>query len=154
SPPISLGSWRGARFLIPIGCSMNALRLQPVLTISRWGHRLVVARNIPMLEHSNPVRQAPSRVVIIGARGILGGTISACLTADKVPMLPLTRQELDLLKSEAAAGTLQRLLRADDSVVFVSALAPTRNNAMLIDNLRMVEAVCAALAAQPVAHLV
>src|SRR5262249_48290173 len=133
---------------------MNALRLQPVLTISRWGHRLVVARNIPMLEHSNPVRKAQSRVVIIGADGFVGGTISACLTADKVPMLPLTRQELDLLKSEAAAGTLQRLLRADDSVVFVSALAPTRNNAMLIDNLRMVEAVCAALAAQPVAHLV
>jgi len=45
------------------------------------------------------------------------------------------------------------LLQAHDSVVFVSALAPTRNNAMLIDNLRMAEAVCAALAAQPVAHL-
>jgi nucleoside-diphosphate-sugar epimerase len=39
-------------------------------------------------------------------------------------------------------------------VVFVSALAPTRNNAMLIDNLRMAEAICAALAAQPVGHLV
>jgi UDP-glucose 4-epimerase len=32
--------------------------------------------------------------------------------------------------------------------------SPTRNNAMLIDNLRMAEAVSAALAAQPVAHLV
>jgi len=49
---------------------------------------------------------------------------------------------------------VQRSLRTGDSVVFVSALAPTRNNAMLIDNLRMAEAVCAALAAQPVAHLV
>jgi UDP-glucose 4-epimerase len=106
-----------------------------------------------MLEHSNPVRKAPSRVVVIGAGGFLGGAICARLGADKVPALALTRQELDLLKPEAAA-TLQRLLRADDSVVFVSALAPTRNNAMLIDNLRMAEAVCAALAAQPVAHLV
>jgi nucleoside-diphosphate-sugar epimerase len=106
-----------------------------------------------MLEHSNPVRKAPSRVVIIGACGFVGGAISTCLSADNVPMLPLTRKELDLFKPEAAA-TLQRLLRADDSVVFVSALAPTRNNAMLIDNLRMAEAVCAALAAQPVGHLV
>jgi UDP-glucose 4-epimerase len=105
-----------------------------------------------VLEHSNPVRKAPSRVVIIGAGGFVGGAISTCLTADNVPMLPLTRKELDLLKPEAAA-TLQRLLRADDSVVFVSALAPTRNNAMLIDNLRMAEEVCAALAAQPVALL-
>jgi len=106
-----------------------------------------------MLEHSNPVRKAPSRVVIIGAGGFVGGAISTCLSADNVPMLPLTRKELDLLKPEAAA-TLQRLLRADDSVVFVSALVPTRNNAMLIDNLRTAEAVCTALAAQPVGHLV
>jgi UDP-glucose 4-epimerase len=111
-----------------------------------------VPKNIAVLEHSNPVRKAPSRVVIIGAGGFVGGAIGDRLAADKVPMLALTRKELDLLKPEAAA-TLQRLLRADDSVVFVSALAPTRNNGMLIDNLRMAEAVCAALAAQPVAHL-
>jgi nucleoside-diphosphate-sugar epimerase len=91
--------------------------------------------------------------VIIGAGGFVGGAIGDQLAAEKVPMLALTRKELDLLKPEASA-TLQRLLRADDSVVFVSALAPTRNNAMLIDNLRMAEAVCAALAAQPVGHLV
>src|SRR5262249_53746052 len=146
------GSWQGARFWIRIGCSTRAPRLQRVLTILPWGHLLVVPRNIAVLEHSNPVRRAPSRVVIIGAGGFVGGAIGDRLAADKVPMLAPTRNELDLLKPEAAA-TLQRLLRADDSVVFVSALAPTRNNAMLIDNLRMAEAVCAALAAQPVAHL-
>jgi UDP-glucose 4-epimerase len=106
-----------------------------------------------VLEHLSPVRKAPSRVVIIGAGGFVGGAIASQLAADKVPMLALTRKELDLLKPEASA-TLQRLLRAGDSVVFVSALAPTRNNAMLIDNLRMAETVCTALAAQPVAHLV
>jgi UDP-glucose 4-epimerase len=106
-----------------------------------------------VLEHLNSVRRAPSRVVIIGAGGFVGGAIGDQLAADKVPILALTRKELDLLKPEASA-TLQRLLRADDSVVFVSALAPTRNNAMLIDNLRMAETVCTALATQPVAHLV
>ena len=106
-----------------------------------------------MLEHLNPVRKAPSRVVIIGGGGFVGGAIGDQLAADKVPILALTRKELDLLKP-AASATLQRLLQAHDSVVFVSALAPTRNNAMLIDNLRMAEAVCAALAAQPVANLV
>jgi nucleoside-diphosphate-sugar epimerase len=112
-----------------------------------------VRRNIAVLEHSSPIRKAPSRVVVIGAGGFVGSAICTRLAADKVPVLALTRNELDLLKPEAAA-TLQRLLRADDSVVFVSALAPTRNNAMLIDNLRMAEAACAALAAQPVGHLV
>jgi UDP-glucose 4-epimerase len=106
-----------------------------------------------VLEHSSPVRKSPSRLVVLGAGGFVGGAISDRLTAERVPILALTRNELDLLKPEASA-TLQRLLRANDAVVFVSALAPTRNNAMLIDNLRMAQAVCAALAAQPVAHLV
>src|SRR5258708_38495467 len=106
-----------------------------------------------VFELSTPTRSARSRVVVIGAGGFVGGAIGARLTADKVPMLALTRNELDLLKPKAST-TLQRLLRTDDSVVFVSALAPTRNNAMLIDNLRMAEAVCAALAAQSVGHLV
>ena len=106
-----------------------------------------------MLERSTSTRRTPSRVVVIGAGGFIGSAICTRLAADKLPVLALTRKELDLLKPEAAA-TLQRLLRADDSVVFVSALAPTRNNAMLIDNLRMAEAVCAALAARPVGHLV
>ena len=106
-----------------------------------------------MLEHSSPFRKSPNRVVVLGAGGFVGGAISARLIAEKVSILALTRNQLDLLKPEASA-TLQRLLRADDSVVFVSALAPTRNNAMLIDNLRMAEAVCAALVAQSVAHLV
>jgi nucleoside-diphosphate-sugar epimerase len=106
-----------------------------------------------VLEHSTTDRQAPSRVVVIGAGGFVGSAICARLAADKVPVFALTRKELDLLRPEAAT-TLQRALRADDAVVFVSALAPTRNSAMLIDNLRMAEAVCAALAAQPVAQLV
>jgi UDP-glucose 4-epimerase len=106
-----------------------------------------------VLEYSSLILKTPSRVVVIGAGGFVGSAICARLATDKVPVLALTRNELDLLKPDAAA-TLQRLLRADDSVVFVSALAPTRNNAMLIDNLRMAKAVCAALAAQPVGHLV
>jgi UDP-glucose 4-epimerase len=106
-----------------------------------------------MLEHLAASPQPPSRVVVIGAGGFVGGAIVARLTADRIPVLALTRKELDLLKADAAK-TLQGLLRVDDSVVFVSALAPTRTGAMLIDNLRMAEAVCAALTAQPVAHLV
>src|SRR5262249_4891408 len=106
-----------------------------------------------MLEHSTSMRRAPSRVVVIGAGGFVGGAICARLAADKVPVLALTRNELDLLEPEAPA-TLQPLLRADDSGVFISAVAPARDNALVIDSLGMAEAVCAALAAQPVAQLV
>jgi nucleoside-diphosphate-sugar epimerase len=106
-----------------------------------------------MLEHLAAQGAPPSRVVVIGAGGFVGGAICQRLVADRLPVAALTRKELDLLKPDAAK-TLQALLRADDAVVFVSALAPTRTGATLIDNLRMAEAVCAALTAQPVAHLV
>src|SRR5262249_44572339 len=121
---------------------MGAPRLRPASTTSRLGYRLVVPRDMAVLEPLSPVPRAPSRFVVIGAGGFVGGAICARLAADKIPVLALTRNELDLLKPEAA-GTLPRLLLADDGVVFVSALAPTRNNAMLIDNLRMAEAVSA-----------
>ena len=56
-----------------------------------------------MLEHSSLIRKTPSRVVIIGAGGFVGSAICARLAADKIPVLALTRSELDLLKPEAAA---------------------------------------------------
>ena len=45
-------------------------------------------------------------------------------------------------------------MRGDDAVVFVSAVAPAKNVAQMMTNLRMAEAVCAAIAAVPPAHLV
>jgi UDP-glucose 4-epimerase len=105
-----------------------------------------------MLEHASAQPRPPCRAVVIGAGGFVGAAICRRLAAEKVPVLALTRKELDLLKPDAAA-TLQSQLRPDDSVVFVSALAPARPGAMLIDNLRMAEAVIAALSAQPAAHL-
>jgi len=68
-------------------------------------------------------------------------------------VLGLTRRDIDLLAQDAGK-TLADLLRPDDAVVFVSALAPARNSAALIQNLVMAEQVINALAAKPVAHLV
>jgi nucleoside-diphosphate-sugar epimerase len=53
-----------------------------------------------------------------------------------------------------AATRLAAQLQPDDVLVFVSARAPVKNIAMLVENIRMGEAVCAALAARPVAHVV
>ncbi|HUC62279.1 MAG TPA: NAD-dependent epimerase/dehydratase family protein [Alphaproteobacteria bacterium] len=106
-----------------------------------------------MLEHTLPEAKVPSRVVIVGAGGFVGGAVRRNLEARGVPTLALTRAEIDLLAPDAAAK-LAPLLRPTDSVLFVSALAPTRTAAMLVDNLRMAAAVAQALATQPVAHLV
>ncbi len=105
-----------------------------------------------MLEHSHASPVQPRRAVVIGAGGFVGGAIAARLEADGVPVVPLTRKELDLLQPEAG-GKLKGLLRPGDSVVFVSAEAPVKTAPMLMRNLRMVEAAAGALAEGDIAHL-
>jgi UDP-glucose 4-epimerase len=106
-----------------------------------------------MLEHSHRKPLKPPRVVVVGAGGFVGGAIARQLARDGVPVHGLTRKEVDLL-ADGAAARLAAELHADDSVVFVSALAPARTAALLMQNLRMAEAVGQAIAAKPVAHVV
>lgn len=106
-----------------------------------------------MLVHINAVPVKPGRVVIIGAGGFVGGAIRKKLEADGVNLLALTRRELDLL-GEGAAERLTQILQPTDSVVMVSAIAPVKTISMLMQNLRMTEVVCTALAAKPVSHVV
>jgi nucleoside-diphosphate-sugar epimerase len=105
-----------------------------------------------VLEHEFAEPRKPERVVIIGAGGFIGRTITAALGRDGIATLPLTRQELDLL-APGAAERLATLLRPDDSVVFISARAPAKTVPMLMENLRMAETACAALAGRPIGHL-
>ena len=106
-----------------------------------------------MLQHQEATAKKPPRVVVIGAGGFVGGAIAQKLAYDGVPLLAITRKEVDLLQ-DGAGTMLAGMLRADDSVVFVSALAPARNSAMLMQNLRMADQAVVALASRPVAHLV
>jgi len=106
-----------------------------------------------MLEHLNSAPVKPSRVVIIGAGGFVGGAIKGRLEEEGVATLALTRRELDLLQP-GAVKKLAALLRPADSVVMVSAIAPAKTIPMLMQNLAMAEAVCGALAGAGVAHLV
>ncbi|HEY4136778.1 MAG TPA: NAD-dependent epimerase/dehydratase family protein [Alphaproteobacteria bacterium] len=105
-----------------------------------------------MLVHGNPQPVAPARVVVMGAAGFVGGAIADALEARKLPVLRLTRREVDLQAADAAAR-LAALLQPTDSFVAVSAVAPVKNVAMLKDNLTIIEAMAAALKAQPVAHV-
>jgi UDP-glucose 4-epimerase len=95
----------------------------------------------------------PARVVVLGAQGFVGQAAMRKLDAAGVPLLGLGRRDLDLLDPGAAQALAARL-RPDDAVVVVSARAPVKNNAMLIENIRMMSAVCDAIASVPPAHVI
>ena len=101
-----------------------------------------------MLAHRNALPENPARVVVLGAGGVLGRALLAQLKQERIAVLGLGSSDIDLA-SAAAAEKLQDVLKADDAVVFLSALTPDkgRDIATLMTNLRMAEAVAAAVAA-------
>jgi len=106
-----------------------------------------------MLAHLLSPPGKPTRAVVLGAAGFVGGASVRHLKAAGIETLALGRAEVDLL-APGAAGTLRRHLRPGDTLVFVSARAPCKNAAMLVENIRMAEAACAAIKASDIAHLV
>lgn len=105
------------------------------------------------MHHHRAQPTNPSRVVILGARGFIGGAIAGLLARHKIATEALGSKELNLLAADAAER-LAGILREDDSLVVVSARAPCKTPAMLVENVIMIGAVCDALARRSVAHLV
>jgi UDP-glucose 4-epimerase len=107
-----------------------------------------------MLTHHFPSPISPGRVVIVGGGGFVGAAAADRLIArGGVEVISVTRKDVDLL-SDKAAVKLASMLRKSDTLVMVAAQAPVKSNSMLIDNLRMVKAVCEALDNSPVNHVV
>ena len=106
-----------------------------------------------MLKHLYPSPILPSRAVIVGASGFVGSATTERLKARGVNVLNLTSQDIDLL-SDGAASKMASILRESDTIVFVAANAPVKNNDMLLDNLLMASAICSAVNLVKVAHLV
>ena len=106
-----------------------------------------------MLRHHNASPAAPVRTVILGSGGFIGGAIVRKIGALASAVAGLGRNELDLI-ADGAAERLASVLRADDALVVVSARAPCKTPAMMLENIRMMASVCEAIAQRPVAHLV
>jgi UDP-glucose 4-epimerase len=106
-----------------------------------------------MLKHHFPSPIPPGRVVIVGAGGFVGKAAANRLLAHGVQVVGVSHRDIDLLSGDAAKQ-LASMLRRSDTLVMIAAQAPTKNNVMLIDNLRMMAAVCTALGSVPVEHVI
>jgi UDP-glucose 4-epimerase len=106
-----------------------------------------------MLHHHRTPPADPTRVVILGAGGFIGGAITARLGRERIATEALGHRDLDLV-APGADERLAGVLRDTDSLVVVSARAPCKNPAMLVENVIMIGAACEALARRSVAHLV
>jgi UDP-glucose 4-epimerase len=108
-----------------------------------------------VIAHAHLEPRDPVRVVVIGARGFIGGALMERLAARRMPALGIFSADIDLA-SAAAPEKLVGLLRPRDAVVMLAALTPDkgRDVATLMKNLAMMQHLCAALEKRPCAHLV
>jgi nucleoside-diphosphate-sugar epimerase len=97
-----------------------------------------------MIYHHQPVPAAPSRVVVLGASGFVGGDLVAHLHDQRIPVIGYASRDVDLLRSESVE-LLRQVVRHDDVLVFASTITPDkgRDAATLMKNLRMGEHVAA-----------
>jgi len=106
-----------------------------------------------MLKHGSQNSVNPSRIVLMGAEGFVGGTIVEVLSKNNIHVEPLDKKDIDLLSDNGASSLAERL-KPDDAFVAVSAIAPCKNLEMLKDNIIMAKVMCDALQKQPVCHVV
>ena len=106
-----------------------------------------------MLKHNISAEATPTRVVVMGAGGFLGASLVKNLNENKIPFLALTEDNLNLLDLDAS-DRLADILSPNDILVVISAIAPCKNNEMLLQNIVMIKAVCEAIVKKPPEHLI
>lgn len=97
-----------------------------------------------MLNHHNTHPELPQRIVILGAKGFLGGALLKCLHTKSASVVGLGRQDIDLLGVDASKKLLD-FLQPTDALVIAAANAPCKNPEMLADNILMMRNICRAL---------
>ena len=107
-----------------------------------------------MLQHTVDPPADPARVVVFGSEGFVGSHLAVRVRASEIPLLTIDTDRIGT--GDAAAAALAESLQADDAVVMAARrpLCSSRDVTGLVENLRIMETVCAALAARPVAHVV
>ncbi len=106
-----------------------------------------------MFSHLHRNEVLPKRVVILGARGFVGSATVTRLVKEKIEVLALGREDLDL-SQDNAANKLAAILQPDDALVIIAAEAPCKDYNQLLGNIQMAKSVCDALSQQTVSHVI
>ena len=106
-----------------------------------------------MLTHYLSSETSPSRVVIFGSSGFVGGAILRNLQEHKINCLDLNRNKLDLSSSNSESK-LQELLNPNDVLVFSAAKAPCKNLDMILENIQMIQSIINVIKIKSVKHVV
>jgi len=75
-----------------------------------------------------------NRVVILGANSFIGKAITKKFTSQNIKPVLVTRKNADL-EEKQSINKLKKILKKDDTIIFIAAIAPVKNIEMLNQNL-------------------
>ena len=78
------------------------------------------------------------KIIIIGSGGFIGSEIVENFKLNRVDFVPVNRNKIDLTKKNSILK-LKKLIKNNDSVIFISAKAPVKNFSMFQENIKMSE---------------
>ena len=106
-----------------------------------------------MLKHNLEYPVIPPRVVVMGAGGFIGSSLVKFLLKKDILHVALTSSDVNLLDAEAA-NKLIDIIQPEDTLVVISAIAPCKDNQMLLKNIAMMVPVCEAIEKSPPNHVI
>ena len=92
------------------------------------------------------------RIVILGGNSFVASNFINLLKKNKIKYLPIFKKNIDLTKTNSIQK-LARILKKNDRLVFISAIAPVKNMKMLIQNLSMCKNVFSVLKKKKIEYL-
>ena len=81
------------------------------------------------------------RAIILGSGGFISSEVEKILKLRNIKYLGLKRKNINLLK-ESSSLKLKKLIKKDDIILFIAAIAPAKNIQDLIDNLIILKNAC------------
>ena len=106
-----------------------------------------------MLKHNAKYPMIPQRVIVMGAGGFIGASLISLLSKRDIPHLALTSSKLNLL-NDNATKKLADIIKPEDTLVVIAAIAPCKDNQMLLKNISIMASVCAAIEKTPPKHVI
>jgi len=78
----------------------------------------------------------PNRVIILGKTGFIASNLISLLKKNKIKFISLSSKDINLL-SQSSSNKLNNIIKKNDSLVFISSIAPVKNYSMFLKNIIM-----------------
>ena len=106
-----------------------------------------------MMKHNVKYPVITPRVVVMGAGGFIGSSLVKLLSEKKIPNVALKSRNINLLDAESSHKLID-IMQPEDTLVVISAIAPCKDNQMLLKNISMMMSVCTTIEKSPPAHII